>query len=67
MTMTSGTPLLRLASYVSSDQPSSHNWPLWMFGAVAGGLTLGSIILPLVAGYIYRSFARFSVKNRKVF
>ncbi|KAM0715543.1 hypothetical protein Q7P37_009041 [Cladosporium fusiforme] len=52
---------------IVSDLPINYNWPLWMFGAVAGALTFGSIILPLIAGRAYRSVARFSLHSRRTF
>jgi hypothetical protein len=61
------TPIAISATQVTSDQAGSQSWPLWMFYVVAGTLTFGSIILPLVAGHVYRSTARLAVRRRKVF
>lgn len=60
------SPVSRTATWSSSDQKVNYNWPLWMFGAVAGALNFGSIILPLIAGHVYRSIARFSLRKRGI-
>lgn len=65
--VTVDSPISRSATWSSSDQKGNHNWPMWMFGAVAGALTFGSIILPLVAGHVYRSISRFSLRKRRTF
>lgn len=53
--------------HTSTDQTSSHNWPSWMFYAVAVPLTFASIILPLIAGHIFRSLAQYSIRDRTKF
>lgn len=65
--ITADSPISRSATWSSSDQEGNYNWPLWMFGAVAGALTFGSIILPLIAGHVYRSIARFSLRKGRTF
>ncbi|KAM0723393.1 hypothetical protein Q7P37_000379 [Cladosporium fusiforme] len=50
-----------------TDQPGSVSWPLWMFGAVAAALTFASVILPLIAGRMFRHVARFSIRRRHEF
>jgi hypothetical protein len=61
------TPVFYTATGITSDQPGTQTWPMWMFGTVAGLLTFGSIIVPLVAGPVYRSIARFSLRWPKTF
>lgn len=61
------TPASLTSTWVTSDQTSSRSWPLWMFYAVAGPLTFGSIILPLISGRIYRSIVRYSIQHRRKF
>jgi hypothetical protein len=61
------TPTSLMSTLVVSDQPGSYSWPLWMFYAVAGALTFGSVILPLVSGRIYRYVVRLSIQKRRMF
>lgn len=61
------TPASLISTQVTSNQPGSRSWPLWMFYAVAGPLTFGSIILPMVSGRIFRYFARYSIHYRRRF
>lgn len=61
------TPVSISATQITSDQSDSQSWPLWMFFMVAGTLTFGSIILPLIAGHMYRVIARFSIRRRRTF
>ena len=63
----SDTPSSLVSTQITSDQPGSRSWPLWMFYAVAGALAFGSIILPLVSGRIYRYVARYSIRKRRRF
>ncbi|OQO10212.1 hypothetical protein B0A48_04569 [Cryoendolithus antarcticus] len=55
------------ATLTSTDQPGNHAWPIWQFGVVAGSLTLGSVILPLIAGRTFRAVSRFAIRNRRRF
>jgi hypothetical protein len=66
-TIQPNTPVFNSATGITSDQPGTQTWPMWMFGTVAGVLTFGSIILPLVAGPVYRSIARFAIRWPKTF
>ena len=61
------TPASLISTQVTSNQPGSRSWPLWMFYAVACALTFGSIILPLVSGRIYRYIARYSIQHQRRF
>jgi hypothetical protein len=61
------TPVYRSATHSTTDQLDSQSWPLWMFFVVAGTLTFGSMILPLIAGHMYRAIARFSIRRRRIF
>jgi hypothetical protein len=64
--ITPDTPISRLATQTATER-GSYSWPLWMFGVVAGSLTFGSIIVPLLAPPAYRSIARFSLRRRRTF
>ncbi|KAK6433118.1 hypothetical protein LTR95_010707 [Oleoguttula sp. CCFEE 5521] len=55
------------ATLTSTDQPGNHAWPIWQFGVLAGSLTLGSVILPLIAGRTSRAVSRFAVRDRRRF
>jgi hypothetical protein len=66
-TIQPNTSVFNSATGITSDQPGTQTWPMWMFGTVAGVLTFGSIILPLVAGPVYRSIARFAIRWPKTF
>jgi hypothetical protein len=60
-------PNSQTATYITASQPASINWPIWMFAVVAGSLTLGTLIGPLIVGHVFRSVARFSVRKRNLF
>ena len=50
------TPVFRTATLTTTSQAGNRTWPMRTFAIVAGILTFGSVILPLVAGWIYRKF-----------
>jgi hypothetical protein len=63
----SSSPVIQTTTLVTENQPGNLTWPLWVFFTVAGALTLGSIIIPLTAGHIYRWIVRFSRRRRTTF
>ena len=60
-------PDVQTASHVRESQPGNIAWPMKTFGIVAGALTFGSMIGPMVISHIFTSVARFSVQRRQLF
>lgn len=61
------TPVSRSATLTSTSEVGNYLWPMWVFWTVAGTLTFGSIILPLVIPPTYRWLARMSLQWRRSF
>ena len=67
LNLTSDSSVTRTATLITGTQPSNYTWPLWMFFTVAVTLTLGSIIIPLIIGRVYRMVVRFARRETKKF
>jgi hypothetical protein len=65
--ITPDTAVARSATLTTTSEPENYLWPMWMFWTVAGTLTFGSIILPIVIPPSYRWIARTSLRWRRSF
>jgi hypothetical protein len=65
--LTPGSAVVQTTTLATENRSGNVTWPLWVFYAVAGTLTLLSIFLPLTAGHIYRWIVRFSRQEENMF
>jgi hypothetical protein len=41
-------------AYTQTNLPGTRTWPMWMFWTVACSLVLGSIVVPVIGGRVFR-------------
>jgi len=52
------------SEHVESSAPGNKTWPLTTFIATALSLAVGGVLLPMVAGPIFRATSKFIYRNR---